>query len=213
MDIILTFNEVFLSGFSEGITSKIPLADIGTSAESASIISDVDMPAIEDDELDSTFKAFHRFQDSDDEDDEDDDVTSTEEPMLELHLPVPDRADRAVEQSHLRQDSDPWDTVEGEHPTSASNSPRATGFQSLFKDLSHASRPGTPTSRTTRDSNTNVKDTNTVSSKRGDDSDFLPAGLPRVRVVVKDAAYSTYRAVLYYVGIILSSSITYLTCQ
>lgn len=205
MDTILTFNEVFLSGFSEGITSKTPSADIGTSAESASIISDVDMPAIEDDELDSTFRALHRFQDSDDEDDEDDDVTSTEESVLELHLPVLDRADRAVEQSHLRQDSDPWDTVEGEHPTSTSNSPRATGVQGLFRDPFHASRPGTPTSRTTRDSNPNVKDTNTLSSKRGDDS--LPTeGLPRVRVVVKDAAYSTYRAVLYYVGLILSSS-------
>ena len=179
----LTVYPVFRSGFAEGT----PLD--GSSGPTTHDLSDrtinsgdVDMHSSDEEDANNTPGPFQRFQDSDDEDDDDD--AMLEDPETEAHPPAVDVADKDARQRH---NSESWDTMEDTNLESASNSSITGDFQGTPEIQVHQSRSDVPKEKSARDRAVSMTDGPSIQ------------GPHKTRVVVKDVAYSTYRAVLYYV--------------
>lgn len=166
---------------------ELPSADVDASVAAT---EDSEMTYGDDEDVDGDTGLSHRFQDSDDEDDNDD-VVMTD--SIELQLPQ-----SASEKTHVQRDSDSWDTMEEDRPDGASNSNEVVEQREALGVPSRASQPGTPLQQMTR---VLESDGRTVTTQNCDDSGRSIPGPKKVRVVVKDAAYSTYRAVLHYVSL------------
>lgn len=150
----------------------------------------------DDDEVDGE---IGRFQDSDDEDDSEEDITIADDGSMELHLPS-----SAVDQHPIgetedsRRESASWDIMEDERPEGVNEPNEVVDQQEYSRTPSRASHPGTPGQARLH----GVPKASNASVQTYDDTAVskLTPGPRKVRVIVKDAAYSTYRAVLHYVS-------------
>lgn len=126
-----------------------------------------------------------RFEDSDDEDD----YASADEADMELHLPT-------QHQSETKTVTDSWDEVEDD---------RVGGLeQSADMEMDHdASNP--PPLDVPNPAQFTEPPNDTHPSVLSSDAPLATSipGPRKIRVIVGDAAYTTYRAVLYYVRRVL----------
>ena len=189
---------MFGSGFAEDTRAEGPSTVVNDPAR-PSLTGITRASSIDkDDDMDGDDPDCHRFQDSDDEDDQDD-VVMTDDTQLELRLPsspTDNRSADALEQS--RRDNESWDAMEDDKHEGASDSNGTVDYQTIIP--SRGSQPGTPRGPTAslEMSSQGATVTDSTHSVKSVMTSTVP-GPPKVRVVVSDAAYSTYRAVLYYV--------------
>jgi hypothetical protein len=177
---------VFGSGFAE--TSDITVSGAGD------IQSDVDDAASEAPSFSSS-KWTRHFEDSDDEDDE----MFTDGPDDTLFESVSNSQIALPSGSLVRRDSvvslpSPAKDTSGDSATVGSDN--ETEGRNVRPKLSHPSSPS---------STTPALEKQEPEWQHVSKSDPL-SGPSKLHVVVKDVAYTTYRAVLYYVGAVISCS-------
>ncbi|GJE88540.1 MATH domain-containing protein [Phanerochaete sordida] len=169
------FDTMFESGFAEGACMEQSSTDLEGSVTAAD--SDAEMAPADDEEAD---EFFHRFQDSDDEDDNDD---LEPEPEIRLRLPHSE-ADKTEAQGD-------WDNMDEDRPVG----PQGSNEVNEQSDISRLSpREPPPEASAARSSAFE-----STSAAHQEESTRSVPGPPKARVVVKDVAYSTYVAVLYYI--------------
>ena len=146
---------------------------------------DTEMAAADDEEADDL---FHRFQDSDDEDDNDD-----LEPEPEIHLRLPrSETDKADAQGD-------WDNMDEDRPADPQGSNEVSEQSGISRLPPRELQPETPAALGSA--------FESRSAAHQEEPTRSVPGPSKARVVVKDVAYSTYVAVLYYVRAILSRGI------
>jgi hypothetical protein len=179
-----------------------PSADMNDTTRSFTVNSNLDLSSIEEDEMENDSDSLHRFQDSDDEDDEDVIMADEIDMRMQLQLPL-SRSPKALPEDlteEARRDSESWDTVEHERHEGTTDSNGATGDQTVVPRIS---LPGSPTSKALHlGSETADQAANAVGQKRpqAPAAERTVPGPRKIRVLITDSAYSTYRAVLYYVS-------------
>lgn len=176
------FDTMFRSGFAEGSALQSLSGAMHGLSDCTVKSGDVDMHSSEEDDATNTPTPFQRFQDSDDEDDDDDGILEDHE--IQTHPPATDIADKDARQRH---NSESWDTMDDTNLESVSNSSTTGDFQSTPQIQVSQSHRNTLVEKNVRDPAVSIVDGASVS------------GPQKTRVVVKDVAYSTYRAVLYYI--------------
>lgn len=190
--------QVFRSGFAEGNGLEGPSSDNGGTFQSSPPDNNISSRDGDDEEADDDHEFPYRFQDSDDEDDED--VVMTDDTRIELHLP-PSSVGRNTEEDSVDQtqrDAEVWNSTGDVHQEGAADSNELTD-ETVAPP--HPSQPGSPLRSSSRLEGTDAVPTITGHKRVHASTMTSPTLGPRkVRIVVADAAYSTYRAVLYYVG-------------
>lgn len=180
---------MFRSDFAEGVSTDHLSTDFGGGPTDISISGDAhsatDTAQNEDD------SHSYAFEDSDDEEDEEDD------PAHEIHLTLPSRLQHTQEDEDVGEDNRllSWTTVaEGD---AASLEPDDQQGRNVKQKVFHPSSPRSERA----DSLTESRDLPPAPKKADITKEVVP-GPAKLRVVVKDVAYATYRAVLHYVGTI-----------
>ncbi|KZT09315.1 uncharacterized protein LAESUDRAFT_723049 [Laetiporus sulphureus 93-53] len=170
------FATMFQSGFSEGLLTNASsqLFDVDSSGDTTSLI--------------------RRFDDSDEEEDEDDlpTKTPTEASSETIGItPSTERRQISVDSTSTRTDASRTSVRDAAGQLHSVDSD-AIHARNVRAKLSHPSSPRSEAHPLEQQD----PDSNTIETSREDPFVFGPN---RIRIVVEDVAYTTYRAVLYYI--------------
>lgn len=169
---------MFRSGFVEGMQTDSISSDLEHGLQDA-LATPATVDGRSDDE---NVNYVTRFEDSDDEDDDDDYMS---EPQIQLQFPDSPKRGRTSRPIS-------WTSVDG----AAANDQEESEGRNVKPKLSHPSSPRDEQATTAETDEVVSMLKNDTSSVRGP----LVLGPIKTKVVVKDVAYSTYRAVLNYVS-------------
>lgn len=202
---------VFHSGFAEGSNSVIDLAGHAAADDTSSVTHiDTDTTDVEGDEEEPDHK-YLKFEDSDDEDDYNDwgvDLSDVEDDEVEHNDPARQNSPHLASENDSIQEqvvpTEPAEINQDEREEEPQKEDNEDGEEerNVRRKLSHPSSPRSTQPELPLIPPPQAQDFAPVVLPLGPQTRAEPKPVPgpsKVRVIIKDAPYVTYRAVLYYV--------------